>query len=759
MANWTAVLEFGLNNIGKQYGLVGLGNLYAAFAPQKGSQDPFQDLISYFSTIESQLNTLTTQISGLESDVNKLVAEISGIEVAQYYTQIKTAYSNIVDLSTTQPTEANPLSKIQGNMQKAGNEMANTLSGIYNICNELNTFLLTNASAGQGFINEFGANSNADYSLLPFYIRMKSICSLYMAGYSKAIVCVRWLEALNAANVIDFVEGDKWIQQIEEWQSNLVDAFNEQVPVSAQNLIAALGNLPTQTDSAGNLTFLQNGYFPLWPDGVDIRISSNNFPKNYLGFMEPGEAIEYSLFANCQSPANFKLVPVSPVANASASQDVHFALFYSSDTFSSGYLLTSFLGPYITNSGSMLEVSWSTLPGKNNMLSAGKLPPRFSLFLNPDGTFSIKWYSDYGAAGSSTGDKDIPLIQQKSDTGLETINFAKDSKDWDRTSTAQQFTLTPLVAQQSLDVIYSGAKSLILYTSSFDGKDWAGNERIGPLTGDAYPGSDMGVAATNYHNNLLIAYKGDTTTNFYYGYNNGQNWQANILISDDNSEQLKTSARPALATCAGLAYMVYKAASSKQLYFVHFDGSLWRGNTKISNTSSDQPPSLAADINLLYLALKGESSNNIYINTYDTLTEKWSGLSKITSDSNGISTEAAPSIVMFQNRLMLIFKAAGGDELYFSVMDGNKWADAKKITTKSNATLSCSRAATTSVYQGQLYLAYNGASDDYIYYSTYDGTSWSDASKVKTDNGSPVTGVTPVLTSIAYSYSDMPTSS
>ena len=752
MSKWPAVLQFGLNNIGKQFGLVGLGNLYAAFETPASSADPFKDLITYFTTIESQLNTLTTQVGNLESEVSQLASEVSGVELASYYTQIDSAYANIIYLSKIKPSKDLPLSQIQGTAQSVGNQLSNVVNGIYNICNELNTFLQTNASAGQGYIKQIGAINNQDKSLVPFGFSMQSICTLYMVAYAKAITCVQWLNALNKTNVIDFVLGDSWITAIAGFQSNLISAYNEQLPAKAQNLLTALTNLPTQTDSAGNATFLQGDYFPLWPNGIDVQISSSALSKYYFG-MKESEFEDVEIFSpSCNSPGIFKLVPLTPLANASTSSDIHFALFYSSDPYTRSFATNAFVG----NNGGFDLRNFSTTPGADVILDSGDLPPRFSLFLNPNGTFSIEWYSNNSSDGVSTGQKGCPAILQTGQDDVYYIDVAKDASSVDRTSQDQQFIFTQLSPQSSLEVVYNGATSQDLYTSSFDGKSWSGNTRVPSQSTGGYPASDDGVGAIDYKNNLLIAYKGYSTTNFYYGYFNGKDWFANsLIIAGKNSEKLTTSSRPALAQCAGLAYMVYKAATGNQLHFVQFDGLSWSGNTSLDNTLSDQPPALAADINLLYLALKGETSTNIYLNTYDTNSLKWEGLNKITSNSNNIETENAPAIAMFNNQLMLIFVASGSGELNFSVMDGSSWAKAQKISTKSNGTLSCSDAPSVSVYQGVLYLAYKGASDSNIYYTTYDGKTWSEAKKLKTKDGTPSTAIPPALTPVVYSYKEV----
>jgi len=133
--------------------------------------------------------------------------------------------------------------------------------------------------------------------------------------------------------------------------------------------------------------------------------------------------------------------------------------------------------------------------------------------------------------------------------------------------------------------------------------------------------------------------------------------------------------------------------------------------------------------NSLYAAWKGVGndqgiywSNVSFTNWKDWENASWAAQQKIPK----VGTSVGPALAVYQNKLYGAWKGAGGDEgIYWSAFDGNSWsafgAPQAKIPSVGTTV-----GPSLAVYKNKLYAAWKGIKgDDGIYWSAFDGTAWS----------------------------------
>jgi hypothetical protein len=123
-----------------------------------------------------------------------------------------------------------------------------------------------------------------------------------------------------------------------------------------------------------------------------------------------------------------------------------------------------------------------------------------------------------------------------------------------------------------------------------------------------------------------------------------------------------SSSGPSLAAFGNKLYIAWKGESSDQrLFYASFDGSNWLVQGQIPNVASSSGPSLAAFGNKLYIAWKGESSDQrLFYASFDG--SNWSA-----GQIPGVASSTGPALSEFNGTLCAAWKGEGNDQnLYYS---------------------------------------------------------------------------------------------
>ncbi|MCP5046116.1 MAG: exo-alpha-sialidase, partial [bacterium] len=182
-------------------------------------------------------------------------------------------------------------------------------------------------------------------------------------------------------------------------------------------------------------------------------------------------------------------------------------------------------------------------------------------------------------------------------------------------------------------------------------------------------------------------------------------WSIKRHIKEHN---IKTSAAPALATFNGDLYMVLRERGSDNLSFSVFDGGSWGKETRIPNNFTAKAPALAEFNGQLYLSYRGKNSNHLCYCTMDK-DQNWSNPIKLSDQNVDARSKSGPALATLdtkgEKQLLMAWNGTGGDTLWYSVYNGETWTPASQINAKPQFGPSLAN------YKGTLYIAYRKRND------------------------------------------------
>lgn len=305
---------------------------------------------------------------------------------------------------------------------------------------------------------------------------------------------------------------------------------------------------------------------------------------------------------------------------------------------------------------------------------------------------------------------------------------------------------------ENLSIIYKGAHSDTLYTAFFDGSAWHGNTKIEDQPGGISPESNYNPGVTVFNNWLYLIYKGAHSNTLYSCWYDGTKWNGNIKISDQLGKiSPESNYCPNAIVYKGLLFIVYKGASSNALYSAWFDGTTWFGNKKISSQpgditpESDHNPGLAVFNDKLYIIYKGVDSDDIYTAYFQDAT--WHGNTRIKDQQGGISPQSScsPGATVFEGNMYIVYKGASSNDLYTAWFDGSSWHGNSKISDQGgHITPESNYCPNAAVYNNSMYIVYKGAHSDDLYTAVFDGNTWSGNTEID-GNIDPESNYTPAL--------------
>jgi len=125
------------------------------------------------------------------------------------------------------------------------------------------------------------------------------------------------------------------------------------------------------------------------------------------------------------------------------------------------------------------------------------------------------------------------------------------------------------------------------------------------------------------------------------------------------------------------------------------------------------------DINQYVMVWKGAGSDQYiyYATSADGVAWANHGL---TSPDRG--TSIAPALVLYNSKLYMVWKGVYDDQrLFYSYFNGSTWSPQQWIPTVGGS----SATPALAVYQGKIYMAWKGMYDDQrMFYTTFDGNTW-----------------------------------
>ncbi|WP_147453538.1 hypothetical protein [Eilatimonas milleporae] len=453
MAAWNAFMSVGLNSLGDHYGISGLGDLFDGLF--SSSDDELKDILK-------ELDQIASDVSEIKQRLDRLALYVENMKVVEYYTKIESSFEDVIALSQQRSKKGTDLKKLRDNMARVAKDMADPTNGIKNVCDEMSAFLVGNDVNDVAFVSEI-AKSNVDKTFVPYYMSVRTACAKYALAYHKAIACVRWMAALSKVKDVDFgfVTDAEWIRDIEAHIHALSHAFTKEIPMSAERIFNHLNDLPTHGTTA-HPTFRVDNAFPAWPSGVRVRISSAKYRSKKLNikmlkFRREDPILAVRADDDDPGGVTFYLAPVTPFHYASVKydgkpedkdKDIHFCLFWFQDILGNAHHM---LG---NSKGILCAQNW------NSGTAGGETvyPPRFQLYLNHDGTFSLQWYSDRSSGYGETHHaghfpkierldksplREIPFFFEEIEDELNDMVYSDDgdSKKFDRSSEEQKFIL------------------------------------------------------------------------------------------------------------------------------------------------------------------------------------------------------------------------------------------------------------------------------------------------------------------------------
>ena len=256
---------------------------------------------------------------------------------------------------------------------------------------------------------------------------------------------------------------------------------------------------------------------------------------------------------------------------------------------------------------------------------------------------------------------------------------------------------------------------------------------------------------------------------------------------------------PALAQHGDLLYCVHRGSSDDEsLYWnVYSTNNGWSDDQQFTNATNRKTattPSLVEFKNKLYCFHRGPGDDEtLYSCSFDTATKTWSAGHNImtgsdkhssptgcgvavykenelhmiyqandptrtlwhlyTTDGNtwhvkfhleGFSTSDTPALVQYGNNLLMVHRGEKDEHLYYNFYNGSSWGDDEsKIPDASGSGFATStQGPGLAVFDGKVYMVHrSGAASGELWYSVYDGTSWSHDTHIEGQS----TGETPAL--------------
>lgn len=266
------------------------------------------------------------------------------------------------------------------------------------------------------------------------------------------------------------------------------------------------------------------------------------------------------------------------------------------------------------------------------------------------------------------------------------------------------------------------------------------------------------VALGNYVGGVHMVHTGGTGTNLYHTVYDGTSWSATTQIPNQKSKN-----RPALATMgpkgSSLLHMVHQGETSDSLWWSTFDGSNWTENSQMGMSSTQAPVMAMYGVGLhlfgtnKHTTCSGSVSSGysctsnevLWESTYDGIT--WSAPQEIVTSANRkIDGVGGAAVAVYKGVPILVVRRASNDLWMYTLQNG-VWSGGSKIAGQKSQS-----APALATYGGYLHMSHLGDSSNSVWWSYYDGVSWTANATIPSTTSQWATAMAPMSTKLVQAF-------
>ena len=180
---------------------------------------------------------------------------------------------------------------------------------------------------------------------------------------------------------------------------------------------------------------------------------------------------------------------------------------------------------------------------------------------------------------------------------------------------------------------------------------------------------------------------------------------------------------PALAQHGDLLYCVHRGDTSDLLkWSVYSTNDGWSDDHDFPNHWTETNPSLVEFNNTLYCFHRGAGLKDqaLYYCTFNTASKTWNDDIVIKVGDQVQYSESGCAVAVFNEELHMVYQSGNSNDIYHRIFnkDTNAWR------TSINPAASTKDTPALVAYGTDLLLVHRGDGDEFIWYCTYNGNSW-----------------------------------
>lgn len=249
--------------------------------------------------------------------------------------------------------------------------------------------------------------------------------------------------------------------------------------------------------------------------------------------------------------------------------------------------------------------------------------------------------------------------------------------------------------------------------------------------------SDGPVGLGSYGGNVHLVHRGGSGENLYHTVYNGTTWSSTSQVPNQSSKS-----RPALEAYpasgrGSLLHMVHQGSSTDDLWWSTYNGVGWTPNSNIGKQSS-RPPVLLTFGGLLHLY--GTQGDCLYEATYND------ALSWSANSVPGICGIKGMDVAFYDGTPILVTRE-GDNNLKMRRKQNNVWSAATTIVGQKSQS-----APELSVWGGVLHMTHLGDTSHSVWWSTFDGTSWTTNNSIPSHTSIGPTSMAPMNSKLVQVY-------
>jgi len=195
----------------------------------------------------------------------------------------------------------------------------------------------------------------------------------------------------------------------------------------------------------------------------------------------------------------------------------------------------------------------------------------------------------------------------------------------------------------------------------------------------------------------------------------------------------------AVATASGTTYMVHSGANSPaDLWWTKLGPNGWQDDIQIPNQKASSRVSLAALNGVVFMVHSGSdaSTNQVWVSSFDEASQSWVPNYQVSYASKG-----TPAICAYNNHLYIVGVTPSTNQLWMATMTPTQaFSVAQPLTGQYSAS-----PVSLSVYQNKMYMAHRAGTTPTVVYNSFDGASWGLDHTILDGSGTPIRAIEPAL--------------